>query len=147
MLRDVAQNHLMQLLAAVVMEMPKSFTKEDVRDARAKAIQAIQCVDPNEVSKYVVRGQYQGYTEEKDVAADSPTETYIATKFFVETPRFSGVPFYMRAGKAMKENSVTISLVFKQTDRKSTRLNSSHQIISYAVFSLKKKKYIEQPRA
>ncbi len=115
MLRDVAQNHLMQLLAAVVMEMPKSFTKEDVRDARAKAIQAIQCVDPNEVSKYVVRGQYQGYTEEKDVAADSPTETYIATKFFVETPRFSGVPFYMRAGKAMKENSVTISLVFKQT--------------------------------
>ena len=115
MLRDVAQNHLMQLLAAVVMEMPKSFSREDVRDARAQAIDAIICPKPEEVSSVVVRGQYEGYLEEKHVSPESPTETFVAMKFFVDTPRFSDVPFYLRTGKAMEKDTVTISVVFKQT--------------------------------
>lgn len=115
MLRDVAQNHLLQLLAAVAMDQPKSFTKEHVREARVKAIQAIKPIAPGEVSKYVVRGQYAGYRDEKNVDPASMTDTFVAMKLFVETERFSGVPFYLRAGKAMAKNLVDIKIVFKQT--------------------------------
>ncbi len=115
MLRDVAQNHLMQFVAAVAMEQPKSFSREDVRDARAKAKQAIQCIEPKDVGTSVVRGQYASYRQEKYVDEKSTTETYVATKFFLNTQRFSGVPFYVRAGKMMPQNTVEISIVFIQT--------------------------------
>lgn len=114
-LRDVAQNHLLQLLATVAMEQPKSFSKEDVRDARSAAIKALQCISPEKVSEMAVRGQYEGYTKEKDVAADSKTETFVALKAFVDTERFSGVPFYIRAGKEVPEDVTEISIVFIQT--------------------------------
>lgn len=114
-LRDVAQNHLMQLVAAVSMEQPKSFSKEDVRDARAGAIKAIECINPEDVSSAVVRGQYEGYRHEKNVSPNSTTETFAAMKFFVNTPRFTGVPFYVRAGKKMAQNLVEINIVFIQT--------------------------------
>lgn len=114
-LRDVAQNHLMQLIATIAMEQPKHFSKEGVRDARAAAIAAIQNIDPSDVSKHVVRGQYEGYKNEKGVLQDSTTETFVAIKLFVNTPRFLSVPFYLRAGKKMPKNTVTISIVFKQT--------------------------------
>lgn len=115
LLRDVAQNHLMQLIAAIAMEQPKSFTKEGVRDARVNAIKAIKCIEKNEISKYVVRGQYNGYHKEKDVRTDSNTETFVALKLFVDTQRFANVPFYIRAGKKMPKNTVEISIVFIQT--------------------------------
>ncbi|MHC4182953.1 MAG: glucose-6-phosphate dehydrogenase [Planctomycetota bacterium] len=115
LLRDIAQNHLMQLIAAVAMEPPESFVKANIRDARANAIKSIRFIEPDEVSKYVVRGQYEGYKNEKDVIPDSNTETFIAIKFFVDSPRFAGAPFYLRAGKKMPENTVEISIVFKQT--------------------------------
>ncbi|OGH21532.1 MAG: glucose-6-phosphate dehydrogenase [Candidatus Levybacteria bacterium RIFCSPLOWO2_01_FULL_38_13] len=114
-LRDVGQNHLMQLIAGVGMEMPRSFTKEDLRDARANVIKAIRCIEPDEVSGLVVRGQYEDYKDEKNVSSDSQTETFAAFKFFIETPRFEGVPFYVRAGKKMPKDEVTISIVFLQT--------------------------------
>ncbi len=114
-LRDVGQNHLMQLVAAVAQEMPQSFSEEGVRNVRAKAIAAIECIEAQHVGERVVRGQYEGYLSEKDVAHDSKTETFIAMKFFVNTPRFAGVPFYLRAGKEMAEDVVQISIVFKQT--------------------------------
>lgn len=115
MLRDMVQNHMMQLIATVTMEMPRSFSKVDVRDQRVKAIQAIESIDPEDVAENVIRGQYIGYKNEQDVVKDSTTETYVATKFFVNTPRFAGVPFYFRIGKSVDEDAVTISLVFKQT--------------------------------
>ena len=114
-LSDVGQNHLMQLLAGVGMDMPQSFSKEGVRDARAKALSAIACIEPEKVSENVVRGQFAGYTDEPDVVQESKTETFVAMKFFLDTPRFTGVPFYVRAGKDMPENLVEVSLVFKQT--------------------------------
>jgi glucose-6-phosphate 1-dehydrogenase len=114
-LRDVGQNHLLQLLTAVTMEQPTSFSKEGVRDARAKAMQAIKCLEEEAVVENVVRGQYASYTTEKDVDFNSQTETFIAMKLFVDTPRFSGVPFYLRAGKKMEKDIVEISLVFIQT--------------------------------
>jgi len=114
-LRDAGQNHLMQILAAVAMDMPKSFSKEGVRDARAKAIKTLKFIDPKDVSHQVVRGQYVGYKDEKDVSKDSTTETFVATKFFLDSERFADIPFYMRAGKSLKENLVEVSIVFKQT--------------------------------
>lgn len=114
-LRDVAQNHLLQLVAAVTMEQPKSFSREDVRDARVKAIQAIECISPENVSTQVVRGQYEEYHEERNVAAESVTETFVAMKFFVNTERFRGVPFYVRTGKKMPKDLVEISIIFTQT--------------------------------
>lgn len=114
-LRDVGQNHLLQLLAAVAMEQPASFSKEGLRDARAKAMKAIRPIKPSDVPKFVVRGQYRGYKEEKNVAPASTTETFAAMKLFVDTPRFVGVPFYLRAGKKMAKDDVSISIVFIQT--------------------------------
>jgi len=112
-LRDVLQNHLLQLFAAVAMEQPKSFSKEDIRDARANVVAAIKPI--GDVSRQVVRGQYMGYKAEKDVDPNSKTETFAALKLFVDTPRFSGVPFYLRAGKKMAKDIVEISVVFIQT--------------------------------
>ena len=114
-LRDVAQNHLLQLLAAITMEAPKSFSRESVRDARAAAIKAIRAIAPENVYKQVVRAQYEGYRNEKGVAPNSMTETFVAMQLFVDTWRFKGVPFYIRAGKKMAENIVEIKLVFIQT--------------------------------
>ncbi len=108
-LRDVGQNHLMQLLASVAKEQPRSFTKEDLRDVRAKAIAALR------IDGDVVRGQYKGYKKEESVDPNSKTETFLAMKLFVDTPRFKGVPFYIRAGKKMEKNLVEISVVFIQT--------------------------------
>ena len=115
LLRDVGQNHLMQLIAAISMEQPRSFSKEGVRDARAAAIKALRCIDPKEVSNLVVAGQYRGYKEERDVKTNSNTETFISVKLFVDTDRFKDVPFYIRAGKKMPKDIVEISIVFIQT--------------------------------
>ena len=114
-LRDVLQNHVMQLIASVAMEQPRSFTKEELRDARAKVIKALRHIGENEVDKHVVRGQYKNYHSEKNVPPDSTTETFVAMKLFVDTPRFENIPFYIRVGKKMPKNTVEISLVFLQT--------------------------------
>src|SRR6266568_6383526 len=114
-LRDVGQNHLLQMLATVAMEQPDGFFKESVRDARANAIKAIHCPSPKEVKDVVFRGQYAGYRQEKNVSPDSQTETFIAAKLFVDTPRFRDVPFYVRAGKKMEKEVMEIKVVFKQT--------------------------------
>lgn len=113
MLRDVMQNHLLQLVSAVAMEQPRSFSKEDIRDARANVAGAIR--PPENIKQNVVRGQYKGYKNEKDVDLKSETETFAALKLFVDTPRFEGVPFYLRAGKKMAKDVVEISIVFIQT--------------------------------
>ncbi len=113
MLRDVMQNHLLQLVATVAMEQPKSFTKDDMRDARSNVIKAIR--PPENIKENVVRGQYSDYRKEAQVANDSKTETFAAFKLFVDTPRFQGVPFYLRAGKKMPKDVVEISIVFIQT--------------------------------
>jgi glucose-6-phosphate 1-dehydrogenase len=110
MLRDVVQNHIMQLISAVAMEQPRSFTKEDVRNERAKVTSSVSLGDEK-----VVRGQYDDYENEEEVEKGSQTETFVAMKLFVNTPRFSGVPFYIRAGKRMEKEVITISVVFIQT--------------------------------
>lgn len=124
MLRDVVQNHMLQMLAVTAMEQPRAFDAASVRDERTKAIEAVHCIAPEEVSRLVVRGQYEagvfndhtvkGYREESGVAPDSTTETYVAMKLSVDTPRWKGVPFYLRAGKRMPKKFTEISLHYKK---------------------------------
>lgn len=113
-LRDIGQNHLMQLLAAVSKERPKRFDKEPIRDERVKVIKAIKKIPLPSFNKYIVRGQYKSYKSEKDVASSSVTETFVAMKLFIDNKRFEGVPFYLRLGKKMPKETVHIALVFKR---------------------------------
>lgn len=114
-LRDWGQNHIMQLAAAVVMEQPSSFSKEGIRDVRAAALKSLRMIPPDEVHKSVVRGQYDGFRDVKNVDPQSSTETFFAMKMFFDTPRFRDVPFYVRAGKGMAKDITEINVVFKQT--------------------------------
>ena len=118
-LRDMVPNHLFTLLSMVAMEPPNSFDAEDVRAEKAKLIQAIRTVQPQEAA----RGQYgpgrefghdvPGYRQEPDVAPDSRTETYIALKLGIENWRWAGVPFYLRTGKRMAGRRTEISIYYK----------------------------------
>ena len=122
-LRDMIQSHLMQLLALVAMEPPVSLTAEHLRDEQVKVLKAIRPITQNAVHAHAFRGQYSsgvidgktvpGYHEEKNVAPDSATETYAALKLFIDNWRWAGVPFYLRTGKRLAENSSAICIRFK----------------------------------
>lgn len=113
-LRDVVQNHMLQMLALVAMEEPVAFDASHIREKRLQAAQHIACIEPETVAKNVVRGQYRGYLKEKAVAATSGTETFVALKLFLDSPRWQGVPFYLRTGKKLGRKDTEISLHFKK---------------------------------
>ena len=119
-LRDMVPNHLFQLLSMVAMEPPNSFEAEAVRNEKAKLLQAIHPVDPEDV----VRGQYSagsvqgrqvaGYRDEPGVAKDSHTETYVALKLHIENWRWAGVPFYLRTGKRLGGRQTEVVVHFRR---------------------------------
>jgi glucose-6-phosphate 1-dehydrogenase len=96
-IRDVVQNHLMQIVALLTLEPPVNTEGESLRDEKVKVLRAIRPVVRNEL----VRGQFKGYRQEEGVAADSHVETYAALELHVDSWRWSGVPFYLRAGKCL----------------------------------------------
>jgi glucose-6-phosphate 1-dehydrogenase len=96
-IRDVVQNHLIQILANLAMEPPVGTDSESIRDEKVKVLKAIPPLDP----KYVVRGQFRGYRQENGVAPDSRVETFAALRLDVHSWRWQGVPFYIRAGKSL----------------------------------------------
>jgi glucose-6-phosphate 1-dehydrogenase len=96
-IRDVLQNHLMQLLSNVAMEPPIGTWAEALRDERTKVLKGVQCLEPSEV----VRGQFDGYLKEPGVRPDSTVETYVALKVCINSWRWKDVPFYIRAGKSL----------------------------------------------
>jgi glucose-6-phosphate 1-dehydrogenase len=106
-LRDMVQNHMLQLLALVAMEPPASFDATAVRDEKVKVLRALRPVGPHET----VTGQYEGYAEE--VGRTSQTETFVALKAHVDNWRWKGVPFYLRTGKRMPERDTEIFIQFK----------------------------------
>ncbi|GAB1233116.1 glucose-6-phosphate dehydrogenase [Ferrigenium sp. UT5] len=122
-LRDMMQSHLMQLLALVAMEPPVTMSAEHLRDEKVKVLKAIRPITQNAVHAHAFRGQYAsgtiggqtvpGYREEKNVAAESTTETYAAMKLFIDNWRWAGVPFYLRTGKRLAENSSAVCIRFK----------------------------------
>ncbi|HEV8099623.1 MAG TPA: glucose-6-phosphate dehydrogenase [Gaiellaceae bacterium] len=119
-IRDVFQNHLLQLVALTAMEPPIDFTADSVRNEKVKVLRALHTPGP----KHVVRGQYgrgyvegeevPGYREEPGVAPESMTETYVAAKLYVDNWRWADTPFYVRAGKRLARRETTIAIEFKR---------------------------------
>ena len=122
-LRDMVPSHMFQLLAMTAMEQPGSFDADAVRSEKARVIDAICPMTAGDVARNVVRGQYSAgcsagddvhaYTNEPDVARDSGVETYVAIKLMLDTPRWAGVPFYLRTGKRMSKRTTEIAVHFK----------------------------------
>ena len=114
-MRDMIQNHLMQLMAFTAMESPSVFDPEPIRDEIVKVFRALRPYKTHDMDNLIVRGQYDGYREEKNVAPDSTTETYVAMKMFIDNWRWSDVPFYIFTGKKLPEKSSEIVVNFKST--------------------------------
>jgi glucose-6-phosphate 1-dehydrogenase len=108
--RDVVQNHLFQVLANLAMEPPIRADSESIRDEKVKVLKAIAPVDINDL----VRGQFRGYRQEPGVAADSHVETFAALKLYVDSWRWRGVPFYIRAGKCLPVTCTEILIRLRQ---------------------------------
>ena len=123
-LRDMVPNHVFQLLSLTAMEPPNSFDADAVRTEKHKVLEAITPLDGAEVRRNTVRGQYGAgvirgqpvvaYREEPGVAADSPTETYVAMRLGIDNWRWAGVPFYLRTGKRLTRRTSEISIHFKK---------------------------------
>ncbi len=123
-LRDMVQNHMLQLLALIAMEPPASFAPNAVRDEKVKLLSAISPIGMNEVNKCSIRGQYAAgtingklipdYLREAGVKPSSVTETFMALKLHVDNWRWAGVPFYLRTGKALTERLTEVNIEFRQ---------------------------------
>jgi glucose-6-phosphate 1-dehydrogenase len=123
-MRDMVQNHMLQLLCIMAMEPPASNHPDAIRDEKLKVLRALRPLEGNEVATNVVRGQYRagaskgapviGYLEEKGIPADSTTETFVAIKAQIDNWRWAGVPFYLRTGKRLQEQSADIVIHFDE---------------------------------
>ncbi len=124
LVRDMLQNHMLQLLSLVAMEAPAKFDAELIRDEKVKVMRAIRPFTGVSYPSTILRGQYKegevegekisAYRKERGVKKNSSTETYFAAKLFIDNSRWEGVPFYLRAGKALKEKKTQISVIFKE---------------------------------
>lgn len=120
-LKDMIQNHTLQVVSLLAMEPPKTFTEKDIRTAKINALNSIKIYSPEEVAANFVRGQYAAnetgeqlaYRSEPNVEPDSATETYVAGKLTIQNERWDGVPFFIRSGKRLKEKATLIHVVFK----------------------------------
>jgi len=113
-LRDMIQNHLLQLVTLVAMESPVVFEADALRNEKVKVLRVLRRISPEYSARHTVRGQYEGYLSEKGVAPDSSTETFAAIKLHVDNWRWQGVPFYIRSGKKMSEKSSEITIQFRR---------------------------------
>jgi glucose-6-phosphate 1-dehydrogenase len=116
-LRDVGQNHLLQILALIAMDEPEAFTADHIRKERSSILEKLQPLSPEEIKTDVVRAQYDDYIATPGVAADSQTETYFEFRAFLDHPRWRGVPFYVRGGKALKNDEVYVEIEFKEVEK------------------------------
>lgn len=124
-LRDMIQNHLLQLMCIVAMECPAAYKSEIIRDAKVNVLKHVRRYTQAEVFKNVVRGQYlagtvddkprEGYRQEAQVSAKSTTETFVAAKFFIDNKRWQGVPFFLTTAKSLPRQSSVISVQFKDS--------------------------------
>ncbi len=128
-LRDVGQNHMLQMLALIAMDMPASFSSDDIRSERAAILSALKKIAPRGLKENVTKGQYKGYISEPGVPLQSKTETYFRIRAEVDAPRWRGVPFYLESGKALAESRVEISIYFKSGKKKSAKWRSTKKKI------------------
>jgi glucose-6-phosphate 1-dehydrogenase len=122
-LRDIVQNHVMQVLALTAMEPPATVDAEGIRDEKVKVLRAVKVLRPDEVADHVVRGRYgrgwvegeevPGYREEEAIPASSRTETYVAARLTIDNWRWAGVPFFLRTGKRLPKRVTEVALGFR----------------------------------
>jgi glucose-6-phosphate 1-dehydrogenase len=123
LLRDIVQNHMMQLLSLVAMEPPVNLSAGAIRDEKVKVLQSIRPFTGSDFKESIVRGQYgkgfinglavPGYRQEQNVSPNSSIETYVAMRLFIDNWRWAGVPFYLRGGKRLPKRSTEIAITFK----------------------------------
>lgn len=124
MLRDIVQNHVMQLLSLVAMEPPTKLEADAIHDEKVKVLESIRPIPSNQIDSYTARGQYgpgfingqsvKGYREEDNVDPNSNVETYAALQLYIDNWRWAGVPFYVRAGKRLPKRVTEISITFRK---------------------------------
>jgi glucose-6-phosphate 1-dehydrogenase len=112
-LKDMFQNHLLQLLTLVTMEPPAAFSADALRNEKTKVLRSVRPVAGEQVEQNSVRAQYRGYLEEPDVRENSTTATYATLRLFIDNWRWQGVPFYLRSGKSLAEKKSEILVQFK----------------------------------
>ncbi|MCF8259614.1 MAG: glucose-6-phosphate dehydrogenase [Melioribacteraceae bacterium] len=137
-MRDMVQNHLLQVAGLIAMEPPSSFDSTSIRNEVLKVFQSIRKLSDEEIHSQVIRGQYlesfikgqpvPGYRQEKGVDPDSKTETFVAMKFFVDNWRWGGVPFYIRSGKRLPTRVTEVVIHFKETPHSLFGVNGSHGV-------------------
>ncbi|MGB1252489.1 MAG: glucose-6-phosphate dehydrogenase [Candidatus Promineifilaceae bacterium] len=127
-LRDMFQNHLMQLLALVAMEPPAAFDADAVRDEKSKVLRAVRPIPPTKIASRSVRAQYEGYRDAEGVADESETPTYVALELYIDNWRWRGVPFYLRSGKALNKKSTEIIIQFRSTPHNMFPIPDTHSI-------------------
>jgi len=145
-IRDMVQNHMMQLLSLVAMEPPIDLSADAVRNEKVKIIQALPRWSEQEIKRFVVRGQYgpgsshgeqvKGFVEEEGVNPSSRTETYVAMRLTLNTWRWAGVPFYLRTGKRLPKTTTEVAIQFKEPniplfepDRETDHPRSANQLV------------------
>jgi len=123
-LRDMFQNHMLQMLALAAMEPPASFQADHIRDEKVKLLRSIRPFKADDLNRLIIRGQYgpglidgrkaDGYRAEPGIKPDSKTETFVAAKLFIDNWRWKDVPFYLRTGKRLKHKDTEIAITFKK---------------------------------
>ncbi|MEO6071613.1 MAG: glucose-6-phosphate dehydrogenase [Chitinophagaceae bacterium] len=123
-LRDMVQNHMLQLLCMIAMEAPVSFSADEIRNKKVDVLHAIRRIPKDQVTDFAVRGQYKSgwmkkkqtkaYREEEGVQENSPVETFAAVKFFIDNWRWKDVPIYVRTGKSLSEKTTMVTVQFKE---------------------------------
>lgn len=122
-LRDMVQNHILQIVSLLAMEPPIKLTTQEIRHEKVRALRSLRVIEGDDVYKYFVRGQYGpgtvdgkellGYRQADNVNPDSNTETFVAAKLMIDNFRWSGVPFYIRTGKRLAKKATQIAIQFK----------------------------------
>ncbi|WP_028399440.1 glucose-6-phosphate dehydrogenase [Ectobacillus panaciterrae] len=124
-IRDMVQNHMLQMLMMTAMHLPKRISAKDIREGKRKVMESLRPLKKEDVGLHVIRGQYSsgeihgqpvvGYTDEPGIEASSQNDTFVAARLWIDSPFWSGVPFYIRTGKRMKGKSTRIVIEFKDS--------------------------------
>ncbi len=139
-LRDMIQNHLLQILCMIAMEPPVSFEAEEIRNRKVDVLRALRRIKPEEVHRYAVRGQYNagwvqgekviGYRDEPKVSPHSNTETFAAVQFYLDNWRWQDVPFYLQTGKRMQEKISSITIQFRPVPHSAFSKNQEDSLMA-----------------